>query len=79
MEASFDEQHPSAKHLEEIQFEGSALIKSTDPHSCFNCGKTTHWIDINFEGALCSPECERKAWEDYANALQDYGADVYGV
>lgn len=79
MEASFGEQYPNAEHLEEIQFEGSALIKSTNPYPCFNCGKTTHWIDINFEGALCSPECERKAWEDYANALQDYGADIYGV
>ena len=76
---TFDEQHPNAKYLEEIQFEGSALIRSTTLHHCFVCNQFTNWIDINFEGALCSPECERKAWEDYANALQEYGSDIYGV
>lgn len=76
---TFDEQHPNARYLEEIQFEGSALIKSTDPRNCFVCNRVTHWIDINFEGALCSPECERKAWEDYFESLSIYGVDVYGV
>ena len=65
---TFTTLYPQAPHHTEIQFEGSALIKADDtdePYSCFVCGALTHWIDINFEAAICSEECERAAWNDY--------------
>lgn len=75
----FDEVFSKLNYLESIYIEGSELIKSSDHHSCFVCGKQTHWLDINFQAALCSLECEREAWSDYLDAVMDYGSDIYGV
>lgn len=66
--SKFTELYPQAPHQSEIQFEGSLLIKADDsdePFACFVCGSLTHWIDCNFEAAVCSEECERAAWNDY--------------
>jgi len=62
--------YPKAPRQTEIQFEGSFLIKADDsdePYPCFVCSALTHWIDGNFEAAVCSEECERTAWKDYFN------------
>lgn len=33
---------------------------------CFVCGRATTWIDIGYEGWLCSPRCDYQAAEDAA-------------
>ena len=40
----------------EFATEYDNLILGT-PRPCFMCGKITPWIEINFEGHLCSSEC----------------------
>ena len=39
------------------------LILGT-PGPCFVCGKATPWIEMNFEGHLCSSECSRTIYAD---------------
>src|SRR5690606_40396532 len=41
-----------------IIYKGSDLIYSKEVHQCWHCKRETHWVDVNFEAALCSPVCE---------------------
>ena len=54
-----------------ITYEGSEVIRGNTHGECFICKSLTKWIDINFEGYLCSTECEDKAWKDYADACNN--------
>ena len=53
-----------------VEFEGSELLKVPTPQPCMDCGNSTRWVDINFEGHLCSDECFRIVWRSYQSALQ---------
>jgi len=70
----FEELYPNAKYTDEIQFEGSFLIKGDDRQKCWNCGEFTIWIDVLFEAYLCSEECERQKWREYFDAERKAGA-----
>lgn len=51
-----------------IHYKGSDLIYSKKLHQCWHCGDKTHWVDVNFEAALCSPRCEDAKWKEYSEA-----------
>lgn len=51
-----------------IIYKGSDLIYAHSVHKCWNCGKDTRWVDVNFEAALCSPACEDIKWKEYMEA-----------
>lgn len=53
-----------------VEFEGSFLLKVPTPQPCMCCGNSTRWVDIYFEGHLCSGECFQSAWRDYQSALE---------
>lgn len=33
---------------------------------CWNCGRLTHYIDVDFEAFLCSNRCNRQKWNELA-------------
>lgn len=68
MEKTFDEQYPDGKIGYCILYNGSELIWC-ETGACWHCGKSTHWVDINFEAYLCSPSCEDAKWDEYNQAL----------
>lgn len=37
---------------------------------CMICREPTTWLEINFEGPLCSEECDDKMWNDYYEACR---------
>jgi len=70
--AKFDDLYPD-QHTDitqmAIEFEGSELIKYGEAGICWHCGDETEWIDISFEAHLCSEECERAKWKEYAETF----------
>lgn len=64
--AKFDILYPNAQYLEQIDFEGSFLFKCNDLQPCWHCGDETTWCDGCFMVHLCSEECERAKWGEYA-------------
>ena len=44
--------------------------------SCFVCGKLTPWIEINFEGHLCSSACAEAACADMATYFKETSEPV---
>jgi len=43
---------------------GSDNLILGSPGPCFVCGKITPWIEINFEGHLCSSRCSERVDEE---------------
>jgi hypothetical protein len=37
---------------------------------CWQCGKPTHWVEVNFETQLCLGACNEAARAEYAAALR---------
>lgn len=68
---TFDEMYPNAEYLDQIDFEGSFLIRGGSERACWNCHSITLWIDYNFGTHLCSPECERQMWMEYFEAINE--------
>lgn len=67
----FDDLHPElCRPNDTLLFEGSELTRSRSSRMCWNCGRSTHWVDINFEAPLCSATCERVKWQQYKDALK---------
>jgi hypothetical protein len=40
---------------------------SDTERECFVCGKPTHWLDMDYEGYVCSLKCQDKAAKDVQN------------
>ena len=53
----FDLKFPNAKHGEEVC---PGIIYHNHHSHCGNCGKNTHFIDLDFQCWICSEECD---WE----------------
>lgn len=64
----FDQLFPDKK---ETDFEGSLMVRLDADEACWHCGRRTHWVDMNFMAYLCSEECDRAKWKEYAAA--DHG------
>ena len=70
----------------ESKFPGVAVDKDTDTGlwhcpmvgKCFMCQAETSWVDLCFEAALCSQECEQAAYDDIARRTQQDAEDRYG-
>lgn len=56
------------------------MLKGKDVYKCMKCDNTTTWIEINFEGPLCSTVCEDAMWEEYWRASSKFseGGDNFG-
>ena len=67
-EEPFDLQFPMGEKWTHIVFEGASLLKVDTLEKCSYCGSDTHWADLSFEGALCSPGCERAMWHEFEEA-----------
>ena len=55
----------------------SGLLHYPSIGKCFMCQSETHWIDLCFEGRLCSEECEAEAYEDIARRTRQDADDCY--
>ena len=71
----FDDKHPNAVH----DFEDTdwCVVKLVDPDEgervCFMCEERTWWVDICFECAICSEECDQKLAEEASAASEAAG------
>jgi len=75
--ATFDELYPDAPlwfqppHGEDD--DGAAKCPTTGP--CWNCGTPTAYVDLDFEGHLCSEACRDVKWDEYFQALRQGAGD----
>lgn len=45
-------------------------LKSKEARPCCVCETYTPWIEINFEGHICSEECDNIKWAEYEEACR---------
>lgn len=50
------------------EFQEGNYLKSETSSPCCICKEPTSWIEINFQGNLCSEECDKKMWDGYFEA-----------
>lgn len=67
----FDEAFPDAPLGCEKFMDFVKLLE--EPHPCFHCGRPTRWVEINYQGPLCSLDCDHAVAED-VRALSEEGA-----
>jgi hypothetical protein len=61
----YDDKFPYALTNDKELYDG-CMIKAVIPSFCFVCGNLTQWVDIDYQGFICSEECQRRAAEDAA-------------
>ncbi len=61
----WDDKYPDAAYLDEME---SCIVKGCVPRPCWHCGAATVWYEINFGAFLCSEECVKAKWDEYAAA-----------
>jgi hypothetical protein len=63
----FEEEFPKAKYLDTLtKFDD--IMKGRHQHPCWQCGRLTSFLEINFEAYTCSDECADAGWAEYINA-----------
>jgi hypothetical protein len=68
---TFDEMYPDAPDFfEPYHPQGSEVIKCLAEQPCWMCQRQTHWVEVNFECHLCSPECVDQAWGEFFEACE---------
>lgn len=65
----FPDARPEPPH-DEHQFEGSTMVMLRSELPCWHCQTYTAWADLNFQAPLCSAECARAKWAEYAEAAK---------
>lgn len=70
----WEHKYPNAKVDEEVP--GRDLYRSGIIGKCFMCNKYTSWVDICFEGHLCSQECEAAAFQDIEDRTKRQDAEI---
>ena len=50
----------------EEQLERRGIVELENGGECFVCGEHTMFADIDYQGWLCSPRCQRQANKDAA-------------
>jgi hypothetical protein len=63
---TFDEMYPHAEHLDMVE---GCILKGGSPRPCWHCNRSTWFLEINFEAALCSPDCVKAKDEEYWKAV----------
>ena len=56
------------KHL--LQWNSEYIVDEKKELPCMVCGNPTHFIEIFFEGRICSKECQMKMDKDYTEAVE---------
>lgn len=73
--ATFDELYPDAplwfQPPHGADDDGAAKCPTVGP--CWNCGTATAYVDLDFEGHLCSEGCRDVKWGEYFAALRNRG------
>lgn len=47
------------------------ILRVSTPEPCCICRELTSFLDIDFEGGICSDECDTQIWHDYLEASRD--------
>ena len=63
--------YPEAKYLDELE-EGVIFYGKG---YCGVCGEETNWMSITFSCHICSDECNKTQWSNYANSFHREGVD----
>ena len=63
----YDKKYPNAKHNEEPEML-IVCFKDSPPKPCWHCGEPTVFVEISFEAAMCSDECNVAKWKEYEEA-----------
>ena len=61
----FEQKYIDAKPSDKYSFEYSFVTRSPKLDQCRNCGSFTKWIDLLFQVAVCSEECNSLLWKQY--------------
>src|SRR4051812_8431872 len=61
----FDKKYPDAKHDDELE---ECMCYFDIPDICIMCWEPSHFVELNFEAALCSEECRDKLYKEYDEA-----------
>jgi hypothetical protein len=72
----FELKFPAVKIDEDT---GTGLYHGPVIGKCFMCQERTSWIDLCFEGHLCSEGCEKAAYEDIARRTRHDAKDRYQI
>lgn len=67
---TFDAMYPAAPLGCEKNRNYVKLLK--EPAPCFWCGTLTQWVEINYQGPLCSPRCEDEIGMDVQRLSQEH-------
>jgi len=62
---TFDEMYPDA--MLGCEKRGGYVKLLEEPKPCFMCGTPTQWVDLGYEGPLCSVGCDQAAAEHAAS------------
>jgi hypothetical protein len=70
----FADKYPEAKEGE--TYEHDNYIYSTKADNCYQCGKLTHFVEINIGAHICSEECDENFYlEAFKHALKKSNID----
>lgn len=53
------------------KFRMANYFKASECKQCFICKCPTPWVEVNFQGHLCSEECDNQAWKDFRQACRE--------
>lgn len=68
----FSDKYPDIKPGEIISAGPDFILRSKTPDNCWNCTAQTEWIDVCFEAHVCSDECSRTQWAEYAQDIAEH-------
>ena len=62
-----------------LQWGSEYIVDEKHTAPCMVCGKPTHFVEIFFEGRICSEECQKKIDEEYVKwcSKGDSGEDDF--
>ncbi len=63
----FNKKYPNAVYMD-LQEE---MLKGGNPEPCMICKELTFWVEINFQGHICSEECLKTMNSDFFKAYNN--------
>jgi hypothetical protein len=67
---TFDEQYPDVPAGFQTGDPWNEVFKSPSVQDCWNCGRKTMWVELNFEAHICSEQCNDAKWKEYLEAFK---------